>query len=106
MKLKERIRAVVQIKRRKAKKAGDIALIPAAVRRTLGARAGDSLVIEEGCEAVVQRAALRGKYFVVTVEPAPPEESLPKAMDEASAALDSFAYVVQRKREERSNAYH
>lgn len=74
--------------------------VPALVRNHLGARVGDTLVFEEGCEASVQRAALRGRYFVVRAERAPEQaERQPEAMEMQAdtPAVESFAEAVRRK---------
>jgi bifunctional DNA-binding transcriptional regulator/antitoxin component of YhaV-PrlF toxin-antitoxin module len=42
--------------------------VPAEVRAALNLQLGDYLIWEEGCDAAVQDAMLRGKYFVVRVE--------------------------------------
>jgi bifunctional DNA-binding transcriptional regulator/antitoxin component of YhaV-PrlF toxin-antitoxin module len=44
------------------------ARVPASVRDKLGARPGDTIIFEEGCEAAVTRAALLGPYFVVRLK--------------------------------------
>ena len=79
------------------------ARVPVAVRQLLGARAGDGLVWEEGCEAAVTRAALKGPYFVVRLEPgasAPspcPTPTPAESMERFGTALESMADAVRRK---------
>lgn len=93
------------------------ASVPVAIGDALGARIGDRLVFEEGCETAVQRALLRGglKYFVVYLERAPEpavsEETLGVLEEHQYLAtasgivkppeLESFAEAVKKKQEKR-----
>lgn len=101
MAARERKRATAPVYKSDGRVSGVRATVPLVVREHLGATVGDTLVFEEGCAAAVDRAALRGPYFVVTVERAPvqiePREH--KAPDESFA--DSVRKFVERKDEER-----
>lgn len=79
------------------------ARVPTPVREALGGGVGDSLVFEEGCDEAVQRAALRGPYFVVRVEraaSAAPEEPPARAAEPTlsrTPELEPFADAVRKK---------
>lgn len=81
---------------------GTRARVPAVVRDRLGARLGDKIIFEEGCDAAVQRAALRGAYFVIRLERsecAVGEAVAPYPAPAAGAPdLESLADAVARKR--------
>lgn len=74
------------------------ARVPVEVRERLGARVGDELVFEEGCEQAVMRAALLGPYFVVRLERAAPAQVAVSTA--ASQPLESLAEAVRKKQEE------
>jgi bifunctional DNA-binding transcriptional regulator/antitoxin component of YhaV-PrlF toxin-antitoxin module len=70
------------------------ARVPAEVRDSLGAKLGDTLLFEEGCEETHARAALRGKYFIVRVakvEAIKAEEAVPDAQ------LEPLSEAVRKK---------
>ena len=80
-----------------------VARVPPTVRDLLGARPGDTLVFQEGCDRSVMLAALRGKYFVVSVERAEEQSEgavTAEALVEESLS-ESFIESVERKLEER-----
>jgi bifunctional DNA-binding transcriptional regulator/antitoxin component of YhaV-PrlF toxin-antitoxin module len=80
MATRERICATAPVTRSTGKKAGDKALVPAAVRQKLGVRAGDELVFEEGNMHSVERAlTCPGGYFVVTRKSGQPAPARPSA---------------------------
>jgi bifunctional DNA-binding transcriptional regulator/antitoxin component of YhaV-PrlF toxin-antitoxin module len=76
------------------------ARIPAIVRDRLGAKPGDKLIIEEGCEQAVTRATLtKGNlpYFIVTLERAP--EPVQESAEQVATPVveESLAATVARK---------
>jgi bifunctional DNA-binding transcriptional regulator/antitoxin component of YhaV-PrlF toxin-antitoxin module len=83
------------------------ARVPASVRDKLGARPGDILIFEEGTTQTAERAALRGVYFVVRMEPGVSLAAEPPAApvtapagsgESPDAQLESLAAAVARKR--------
>lgn len=100
---KERIRAEVKFVKDGAANLCR-ARLPAVVRDRLGARPGDALVIEEGCEQSVMRATLRKgnlPYFIITLERATEATPIPVVENvETSERMESLAEAVERKRRE------
>jgi hypothetical protein len=76
------------------------AYVPMAITHHLGAREGDKLIFEEGCEDAVWKAALKGEYFIVRIERAEqpaPQPVIAEAAPAPSAPLGSLADEVQRR---------
>jgi bifunctional DNA-binding transcriptional regulator/antitoxin component of YhaV-PrlF toxin-antitoxin module len=82
------------------------ARVPSVVRDKLGARVGDKLVFEEGTTITAERAALRGTYFIVRLEPectavlredavTAPEQPHGETVD--APYIESLAEAVRRK---------
>jgi bifunctional DNA-binding transcriptional regulator/antitoxin component of YhaV-PrlF toxin-antitoxin module len=79
---------------------GSRAMVPAEVRDGLGARPGDKIVFEAGSERAVFLAALKGDYFVVTIERRKDEPALHEQQiksENSSASVESLAETVKRK---------
>jgi bifunctional DNA-binding transcriptional regulator/antitoxin component of YhaV-PrlF toxin-antitoxin module len=81
-------------------------MVPAPVRDRLGAKPGDTLVFEEGCERSVMLASLRGTYFVVRVERAEEAKidvesavTVESGVVEDDSLPESFIESVKRKLE-------
>lgn len=95
---RQRVYAEATFKREGANQA-PLARVPNGVRARFAAQHGDKLIFEEGCEAAVQRAALRGPYFVVRLEraPQPVEAQAVAQTGPAAPATESLAEAVRRK---------
>lgn len=78
------------------------ASVPTAIREALEAKSGDKLIFEQGCESAVFRAALKGTYFVVTLERAKKVEPVIEEVEVVNAPnepmiLESFAETVRKR---------
>jgi bifunctional DNA-binding transcriptional regulator/antitoxin component of YhaV-PrlF toxin-antitoxin module len=97
----DKIRAESELLADKQGTNGTRARVPAEVRDRFGARLGDKFIFEEGCEQARVRAALKGTYFIVTVERAAtlPEASPVEHVEGSApdAPVESFADVVRKK---------
>lgn len=73
--------------------------VPGEVNDRLGARVGDKLVFEEGCDGAVTRAALKGRYFVVRLERAhePSAQAVQSVGVTDDAPLEPFAEAVRKR---------
>lgn len=73
--------------------------LPIDVKATLGARNGDNIIFTQGSFSAAEQAALKGAYFIITCEPASPEEQQAPSSEEPKP--EPFTASVQRKTEER-----
>lgn len=80
--MKERLRAEAQVHKDGHGETGR-AKVPSVISQALGAKVGDRLIFDEGCEAAVQRALMRTgsrKYFVVYLETEPAPAISPETL--------------------------
>lgn len=90
---KRRLKATATLRARKG--GGSRARVPAAVRDALGAKPGDQVIFEEGSPQAVDLAALKGRYFVVTLNRA--EEPAQAPIEAPVPALEPLDQVVKKR---------